>query len=61
VDDGVEIGVHADLEASLPVPLAERAGYVEGVERQDRPRVRAVPVDLVARIGHREDALRIGG
>lgn len=56
-----EVGVEADFESALADALAEGAGDVEGVERQNAAGVGGVPADAAVPVGHGEDALGIGG
>ena len=62
LDHPFERGVGGDAEPVARDRLAQRRGQVKAVDRQDRACARLHPIDAIgiARIGHREDAHRIG-
>lgn len=61
-EDGAERPVRAHLVAAGTDRLAQRAGEMEAVERQDRAAPRLDPIDVagVAAVRHREDPDRVG-
>src|SRR5690348_12845132 len=60
-DDGREVAVAGDGETVGAQRPAKRPGKVEAVERDDRPRARLDPEQIVSAtaVGHREDAGRV--